>query len=205
MTLSIVLVGSILILVGVRIFYGNEDTWICNGVGWVKHGNPSLPVPTTPCGTQASSGDQSQWVAYTNDTFGFEVNHPKDWAVETYGPFQPSSQKMYEILLAQPTSDYENNPNRAVYWTIDVWKQDTTNSQIASDPGYSKFDVKDFNVNSASVLNSSVSSSTIGGNSGQRLFVIQSNKYMYSLKSNVCNSISAADCEAVLSSFRLLK
>ena len=28
-----------------------EDTWVCNAVGqWVKHGNPSAPMPTTGCG-----------------------------------------------------------------------------------------------------------------------------------------------------------
>lgn len=27
----------------------NEDSWICTDAGWVKHGNPDLPAPTTLC------------------------------------------------------------------------------------------------------------------------------------------------------------
>lgn len=29
----------------------DEDTWICKDWEWVKHGNPSTPMPTMPCGT----------------------------------------------------------------------------------------------------------------------------------------------------------
>ncbi len=35
---------------------GNEDDWICdkeNGE-WVKHGVPSVPMPTEPCGENES-------------------------------------------------------------------------------------------------------------------------------------------------------
>jgi hypothetical protein len=28
-----------------------EDTWICSGGIWVKHGKPFLPQPTFPCPT----------------------------------------------------------------------------------------------------------------------------------------------------------
>lgn len=37
-------IGAVLILLR-----GNEDTWICQNGHWVKHGNPSEPMPTTPC------------------------------------------------------------------------------------------------------------------------------------------------------------
>jgi len=29
---------------------GGEDTWICVGGEWVKHGVPSAPKPETSCG-----------------------------------------------------------------------------------------------------------------------------------------------------------
>jgi len=29
---------------------GSEDTWICVGGEWVKHGAPAAPMPETPCG-----------------------------------------------------------------------------------------------------------------------------------------------------------
>jgi hypothetical protein len=28
---------------------GDEDTWICDKGVWVKHGNPSAPMPEKPC------------------------------------------------------------------------------------------------------------------------------------------------------------
>ncbi len=32
---------------------GPEDTWICGENGWVKHGVPSAPMPTEPCGERS--------------------------------------------------------------------------------------------------------------------------------------------------------
>ncbi len=29
---------------------GNEDTWLCEGGLWVKHGHPASPMPSTACG-----------------------------------------------------------------------------------------------------------------------------------------------------------
>jgi len=31
---------------------GPEDTWICSNNQWVKHGNPSVPAPTSGCGEE---------------------------------------------------------------------------------------------------------------------------------------------------------
>lgn len=35
---------------------GDEDDWICDKEkgGWVKHGVPSAPMPTEPCGESKS-------------------------------------------------------------------------------------------------------------------------------------------------------
>jgi hypothetical protein len=43
-----VLVVLFLIIIGVRLISG-EDNWICKNGNWVKHGNPSATMPTTPC------------------------------------------------------------------------------------------------------------------------------------------------------------
>ena len=41
-----------MILFGVLLFLrGDEDTWLCSSGQWVKHGNPSAPMPTMSCGT----------------------------------------------------------------------------------------------------------------------------------------------------------
>jgi hypothetical protein len=31
------------------VFGGPEDDWICTDKGWVRHGNPSVPIPTSEC------------------------------------------------------------------------------------------------------------------------------------------------------------
>ncbi len=28
---------------------GSEDAWVCAGGAWVKHGNPTAPMPTEAC------------------------------------------------------------------------------------------------------------------------------------------------------------
>ncbi len=48
----------ILIAVAVAVLLllrGDEDTWLCVSGQWVKHGNPSAPMPTTGCGAPAPS------------------------------------------------------------------------------------------------------------------------------------------------------
>ncbi|MCX6784390.1 MAG: hypothetical protein NTV81_00395 [Candidatus Komeilibacteria bacterium] len=37
------------ILIGVRLLSGDEDTWLCQNGAWVKHGQPSAAMPVTPC------------------------------------------------------------------------------------------------------------------------------------------------------------
>lgn len=49
---KVVLVLSLLVIgiISARfLFGGNEDTWICENGGWVKHGNPSSSKPTEGC------------------------------------------------------------------------------------------------------------------------------------------------------------
>jgi hypothetical protein len=47
------LVIIILLVLSARfIFGGPEDDWVCQDGAWTKHGNPSKPAPTTPCGDQ---------------------------------------------------------------------------------------------------------------------------------------------------------
>lgn len=56
----IILIFVIVVLFIIRfVIGGSEDTWICvdppdgeAGGEWVKHGVPSAPMPTEPCGNQ---------------------------------------------------------------------------------------------------------------------------------------------------------
>ena len=52
---GIVVIVLVLVLFVLRFSSGGEDLWICKGGQWVKHGNPSAPMPSTPCDSSVSS------------------------------------------------------------------------------------------------------------------------------------------------------
>ena len=47
--LVLILVMAGAAVVGMRLASGDEDTWLCQNNQWVKHGNPSAPMPITAC------------------------------------------------------------------------------------------------------------------------------------------------------------
>jgi len=50
---QIIAILVLLILLAVMfIIRGEEDNWICERGEWVKHGNPSAPMPTEQCGEE---------------------------------------------------------------------------------------------------------------------------------------------------------
>lgn len=55
----LIIIGIIaLILLGVlalAILRGDEDTWLCQNGQWVRHGNPSSPMPTSGCPISTAS------------------------------------------------------------------------------------------------------------------------------------------------------
>jgi len=46
--LILILIAVVLFIIGAR-FLSGEDSWMCNDGQWVKHGNPSLPMPISGC------------------------------------------------------------------------------------------------------------------------------------------------------------
>jgi hypothetical protein len=46
--ISVVLLAVILFFALIML-RGNEDTWICVQGKWLKHGNPSAPMPMSQC------------------------------------------------------------------------------------------------------------------------------------------------------------
>lgn len=44
------IIGILLAVIIYGRFFTPEDTWLCDKGGWIKHGNPSSEMPTTPCG-----------------------------------------------------------------------------------------------------------------------------------------------------------
>lgn len=48
-TVAIAVIVAAGIIFFLRALDGAEDTWICSGGSWVKHGNPTATMPTSPC------------------------------------------------------------------------------------------------------------------------------------------------------------
>jgi len=204
--IAIVLGVSLLTLVGLRFLLGgDEDVWLCVGNQWVRHGNPIAQMPSGGCGTSTQTNITDGWATYSSAKYGFEIKHPKDWKTETYGPFQASSAKLYQVLFTDSSADVQKNPSRQVYWTIDIWKPTASDSKIAQDSGFLNFDVKDLGANIQSAIQSSQPSAITNGMATYRLFVIKGTKYTYSLKSDLCRDELASGCAGILQSFKLLE
>lgn len=54
-------------VIGLRMLSGNEDAWMCDNGLWVKHGNPSDPMPTGLCTENIALPKESQ-VASTRES-----------------------------------------------------------------------------------------------------------------------------------------
>ena len=59
----IMVIFAIAALAAILLFFrfvigGPEDDWICADGKWVKHGNPSVPMPDKLCGSQKLTGDK---------------------------------------------------------------------------------------------------------------------------------------------------
>ena len=61
-TIGVFLILALLVVI-VRFFSGDEDTWICDNGQWVKHGNPSAPMPDAGCGA-ATNEEKTQFSVY---------------------------------------------------------------------------------------------------------------------------------------------
>lgn len=48
-----IIYGLLFLMIGVLVarfvLGGPEDSWVCTSSGWVKHGNPAGPMPTSGC------------------------------------------------------------------------------------------------------------------------------------------------------------
>lgn len=203
--IAIVLGTSLLTLLGLRfIFGGSEDTWLCVGNQWVKHGSPAAPMPADGCGI-VSKDATADWPLYANSKYGLEVKHSPLWKAENYGPFGLSSLKLYQILFSDASQNVIKNPARRVFWTIDIWKPTVTNAKIAQDSGFVDFDVKNLDANAQSSIESSQPSAITDKTETFRLFVIEGKDYVYSLKSDLCSDVLAVECSGVLNSFKLIE
>lgn len=65
----VVALGAVL---GVRLFSGDEDTWLCEDGAWVKHGNPTAEMPTSGCGDVTQTTTDSTAIANPASTYCVE-------------------------------------------------------------------------------------------------------------------------------------
>ncbi|MFA6306477.1 MAG: GerMN domain-containing protein [Patescibacteria group bacterium] len=56
------------VILGVRLLSGDEDIWLCQNGGWVKHGNPSASEPATPCGDKKQPDEVLVTMPQANQT-----------------------------------------------------------------------------------------------------------------------------------------
>lgn len=65
----VITIGLTGLFVARFLFGGSEDSWICSGGQWVKHGKPSAPMPQTGCGDVKDS-----WVQQTFNEAGLSLS-----------------------------------------------------------------------------------------------------------------------------------
>ncbi len=69
-SLIVVIVVGLAGLVAIRFLGGDEDTWVCTNNQWVRHGNPSSPMPQTVCGIA--------WQEQKVEEIGVTFKYPAD-------------------------------------------------------------------------------------------------------------------------------
>jgi len=65
-TIGVFLILALLVVV-VRFFGGDEDAWICDNGQWIKHGNPSAPMPDSGCG-EKTNGEKTKFSVYFSNS-----------------------------------------------------------------------------------------------------------------------------------------
>ncbi len=84
-TLLVVILIAAAAIFGFRML-ATEDSWVCDKGGWVRHGNPNTPMPTTPCKAVITDVSPSttptvqtvNLTEYKNSKMGFSVKLPLD-------------------------------------------------------------------------------------------------------------------------------
>jgi len=83
---GIIFGGILVVLFMLRFIYGGpEDTWICNGSEWVRHGNPRNPKPDRECGIKAQEKGATASVANPASVFCLDQNGSLEFKADENG------------------------------------------------------------------------------------------------------------------------
>ncbi|MDR3643095.1 MAG: hypothetical protein P4L74_05740 [Candidatus Doudnabacteria bacterium] len=87
LVLIIVVIGTLFIAK----IISPEDTWLCQNGQWIKHGNPSAPMPETGCGGAQSKPVAEQMADMLNQKFNRPANTITTQLITDTGEFAKGS------------------------------------------------------------------------------------------------------------------
>lgn len=94
-----------------------EDGWICNQNGWTKHGNPTMPMPTTHCINESKTPDTN------TTTTGHTPTTSTASSITDLEKQYPQFKKITdELYLATPqSSEMITSPQSVEGWLNNSW------------------------------------------------------------------------------------
>jgi len=105
----IIVFAVIGIVLAIRFLSGPEDTWLCQDGRWLKHGQPSAPMPVSGCG-QIKTEDIEIYNPESGQTLSFplviEGRARGSWYFEASFPIKLLSDKELAATVAQAQSDW---------------------------------------------------------------------------------------------------
>jgi hypothetical protein len=117
---KIILLVILMIAIGAALILlrGDEDNWICQNGQWVKHGNPSKPMPTTLCEGQKEVREIELYLPTAGDqTVGTKfVIYGKGRAFENVINYRISSDSGEQLYLG---SFMTNAPDAGIFGYFD--------------------------------------------------------------------------------------
>jgi len=83
--LIIIIIFLLLLILALSLVYfkGKEDSWVCENGQWVKHGNPTEPMPDYPCGTEEPA--ESENIRVFSPKFNEEISSSLEISGEAKG------------------------------------------------------------------------------------------------------------------------
>jgi hypothetical protein len=76
----------VFLVLAVRFILGGpEDSWICQNNAWVKHGNPSAPMPETQCGNKTANQEKTDLIKISEPKSGDKIKSPVSVSGEARG------------------------------------------------------------------------------------------------------------------------